>query len=135
MLDDALTAAAGAEAAGRTVLLAAADRRTVNELNARTHAERIRTGTVRTTGITLRDGLTGGIGDRIVTRRNNRRPRTSDGFVRNGGLWTITDVLPDGGLRVQAINQPTGPSLRLPATYVAEAVELGYATPPPVARV
>jgi ATP-dependent exoDNAse (exonuclease V) alpha subunit len=128
VLDDALSAAAGAEAAGRTVLLAAADRRTVNELNARTRAERIRTGTVRTTGITLSDGLTGGIGDRIVTRRNNRRLRTSDGFVRNGDLSTITDVLPDGGLRVQPINQPSGPSLRLPATYVADAVELGYAT-------
>jgi len=128
MLDDALSAATDAEAQGRTVLLAAADRRTVNELNARTRAERIRMGTVRTTGITLSDGLTGGVGDRIVTRRNNRRLRTRDGFVRNGDLWTITDVLPDGGLRVQPINQPSGPSLRLPATYVADAVELGYAT-------
>ncbi|WP_203748038.1 hypothetical protein [Cellulomonas chitinilytica] len=86
MLDDALTAAAEAEAQGRVVLLAAADRRTVNELNARSRAEHVRTGTVRTTGITLSDGLTGGVGDRIVTRRNNRRLRTSDGFVRNCDL-------------------------------------------------
>lgn len=128
MLEDALTAAAGADAQGRTVLLAAADRRTVSELNARTRGERIRTGQVRTAGVTLSDGLTGGVGDRIVTRRNNRRLRTTDGFVRNGDLWQVTAVLPDGGLRVQPVGEPAGPSLRLPATYVAESVELGYAT-------
>ncbi len=128
MLDDALSTATDAESQGRIVLLAAADRRTVNELNARTRAERIRTGTVRTTGITLSDGLTGGIGDRIVTRRNNRRLRTADGFVRNGDLWQITDVLPDGGLRVQPIGDPARGTLRLPPVYVAESVELGYAT-------
>ncbi|WP_246280622.1 MobF family relaxase [Cellulomonas humilata] len=128
MLDDALSAATDAEAQGRTVLLAAADRRTVNELNARARAERIRTGTVRTTGITLSDGLTGGVGDRIVTRRNNRRLRTNDGFVRNGVLWQITDVLPGGGLRVRPVGDPASGTLRLPAAYVAESVELGYAT-------
>lgn len=128
MLDNALSAASDAEAEGRTVLLAAADRRTVNELNTRTRAERIRTGAVRTTGITLSDGLTGGVGDRIVTRRNNRRLRTSDGFVRNGDLWQITDVLPDGGLRVQPVADPASGTLRLPAAYVTESVELGYAT-------
>ncbi|WP_315097408.1 hypothetical protein [uncultured Cellulomonas sp.] len=128
MLDAALSVATEADAEGRVVLLAAADRRTVNELNARTRAERVRTGQVRPAGVTLSDGLTGGIGDRIMTRRNNRRLRTSDGFVRNGDLWTITNVLPDGGLRVQPINQPDGAALRLPGQYVAEAVELGYAT-------
>ncbi|WP_235518742.1 MobF family relaxase [Cellulomonas sp. Leaf334] len=129
MLEDALAAATDADAETRTVLLAAADQRTVNELNARTRAERIRTGLVRPAGVTLSDGLTGGVGDRIVTRRNNRRLRTSDGFVRNGDLWRITAVLPDGGLRVQPIKQPDGgAALRLPAQYVAEAVELGYAT-------
>ncbi|WP_235523308.1 MobF family relaxase [Cellulomonas sp. Root485] len=128
MLEDALTAAAAAEAHGQVVLLAAADRRTVNELNSRSHAERVRTGTVRTAGITLSDGLTGGVGDRVVTRRNNRRLPTSDGFVRNGDLWQITAVLPDGGLRVRSIDDPASGTLRLPATYVADAVELGYAT-------
>lgn len=128
MLDVASTAAAAAEADGQVVLLAAADRRTVNELNARSRAERVRIGEVRTTGITLSDGLTGGVGDRIVTRRNNRRLCTSDGFVRNGDLWKITAVLPDGGLRVRTIDDPAGGTLRLPAAYVADSVELGYAT-------
>nr|WP_291881653.1 AAA family ATPase [Cellulomonas sp.] len=128
MLDDALVAATAAEAQGRTVLLAAADRRTVNELNARVRAERIRTGAARTTGVTHSDGLTGGVGDRIVTRRNNRRLRTSDGFVRNGDLWQITEVLPGGGLRVVPVGDPAAGTLRLPGAYVDESVELGYAT-------
>lgn len=127
MLEAALSAAAAAEADGQVVLLAAADRRTVNELNARNRAERVRSGTVHTTGIALSDGLTGGVGDRIVTRRNNRRLRTSDGFVRNGDLWQITAVLPDGGLWVQPAGAGGG-TLRLPAAYVTESVELGYAT-------
>jgi hypothetical protein len=100
----------------------------VNELNARARGERIRTGEVAATGVTLSDQLIGGVGDRIVTRRNNRRLRTTAGFVRNGDLWQITAVLPDGGLRVQPVGEPAGSTLRLPATYVAESVELGYAT-------
>ncbi|WP_041574346.1 MobF family relaxase [Cellulomonas gilvus] len=128
MLGDALASAAAAEADGRVVLLAAADRRTVSELNARSRAERVRTGTVHADGVTLGDGLTGGVGDRVVTRRNNRRLRTGEGFVRNGDLWQITAVLPDGGLRVRPAGDPAGATLRLPAAYVAANVELGYAT-------
>ena len=118
---------------GRTVLLAAADRRTVNELNARTRAERIRTGTVRTTGITLSDGLTGGVGDRIVTRRNNRRLRTSDGFVRNGDLWTITDVLPDGGLRVRPVSDPAGGTAAAARARTSPRPSSSATPPPPPA--
>ncbi|WP_233549789.1 ATP-dependent DNA helicase [Cellulomonas rhizosphaerae] len=128
LLDDALAAAAAAGAHGQVVLLAAADRRTVSDLNARSRAERVRAGEVRATGVALSDGLTGGVGDRIVTRRNNRRLRTGDGFVRNGDLWQVSAVLPDGGIRVRAIGDADGATLRLPAAYVAEAVELGYAT-------
>lgn len=128
MLDDAIDAATTATAEGRVALLAAADRRTVNELNARTRAERIRTGQIHPDGITLADGLTGGVGDVVTTRRNNRRLHTADGFVRNGDLWQITATLPDGGLRVRPIHDPDGPTLRLPADYVTESVELGYAT-------
>ncbi len=128
MLDRAITAATDATAEGRVVLLAAADRRTVNELNSRVRADRILTGQIAPAGIPLADGLLGGVGDRIMTRKNNRRLRTADGFVRNGDLWQITAVLPDGGLRVRPADAPDAPTLRLPAAYVAESVELGYAT-------
>jgi len=79
--------------------------------------------------VRLHDGLTAGAGERVVTRRNHRRLATSDGFMRNGALWDVTEVLPDGALRVRAAHADLDArSVRLPAEYVAEHVELGYAT-------
>ena len=141
MLDAAYTAWHDAEQAGRLAVLAASDNATVTELNDRAHHDRVTDGQV--TGscqLTLADGLDAGVGDRIVTRRNNRRLRTDHGHVRNGNLWTITDVQPDGSLLV--VPEPghhigrdddttggaaAGP-VRLPAPYVRDHVELGYAT-------
>jgi conjugative relaxase-like TrwC/TraI family protein len=132
MLDAALDAAAAARQAGHTAVLQAADNRTVRDLNARAHADGVLSATVTVDGVTLHDGLTAGVGDRVVTRRNNRRLRTTDGFVRNGDLWDITAVLPDGSVRARAASNPDRPddgaTVRLPAAYVAANVELGYAT-------
>src|SRR5690606_38524418 len=86
---------------GRVAVLQAVDNRTVRELNARIRADRITTGHAAPAGASLRDGLTAGVGDRILTRRNHRRLTTADGFVRNGALWDVTAVLPDGSLRVR----------------------------------
>lgn len=127
MLDQAYRAWATDVADGRTALLLAADRTTVTALNTRAHDDRVAAGLVAPDGITLADDATGGRGDIVVTRRNDRRvPTTDGGYVRNGALWTITDVQPDGALEV-ASNAPTGGSVRLPADYVREHVELGYA--------
>jgi len=109
-------------------VLQAVDNRTVRELNARIRADRITTGTAAPTGVALHDGLTAGVGDRIVTRRNHRRLNTADGFVRNGALWDVTAVLPDGSLRVRPAGHTDAATVRLPADYVADHVELGYAT-------
>ncbi len=131
MLDAALDAVTTARANGRVAVLQAADNRTVRELNARAHADGVLSGTVSREGVPLHDGLTAGIGDRIVTRRNHRRLRTTDGYVRNGSLWDITAVLPDGSVRARpahAPDQSDDGAVHLPATYVAENVELGYAT-------
>ena len=51
----------------------------------------MRCGTVERDGIELHDGRTAGVGDQIVSRRNDRRLTTRDGrhFVKNGDLWTI----------------------------------------------
>lgn len=133
MLDAALNAATTAREQGRVAILQAVDNRTVRDLNARARSHNILAGTVTRDGVTLHDGLTAGVGDRIVTRRNHRRLTTPDGFVRNGALWDVTAVLPDGAFRVRATT-PDGrtghdaPTVRLPAAYVAEHVELGYAT-------
>ena len=129
MLDAALGGYQAARAAGRVAVLQAADNRTVRDLNAMAHADGLRSAAVREGGAELHDGLVAGVGDRVVTRRNHRRLRTSDGFVRNGNLWDVVGVSDDGGLRVQPASpgRDSGPVL-LPAAYVAEHVELGYAT-------
>ncbi|WP_225755201.1 MobF family relaxase [Actinotalea sp. Marseille-Q4924] len=133
MLDAAIVAVTTAEERGRVAVLQAVDNRTVRELNARLRADRVAAGRVSPTGAPLHDGLRAGVGDRVVTRRNHRRLATADGFVRNGALWDVTAVLPDGVLRVRPAAAEPGlragaQSVRLPADYVADHVELGYAT-------
>ena len=133
MLDDALAAASAARDRGRVAVLQAADNRTVRDLNSRARADGILAGTIAREGVTLHDGLTAGVGDRIVTRRNHRRLATTDGYVRNGAFWDVTAVLPGGALRVRpathdGLHDADTQAVRLPESYVAEHVELGYAT-------
>lgn len=114
------------EHAGRRALMIAADRATVRALNERARAERVAAGLVSAAGAPLHDGLVAGIGDRVVTRRNDRRLGAGNRWVKNGDTWIITAVTTDGGLTVQ---RPSGgPAVRLPAGYVSEHVKLGYAT-------
>ena len=111
---------------GRTSLLIAADNTTVSRLNARARLDRVTTGEVEPDGIPLHDGNHVGIGDRIVTRLNNRRLRIGKrGFVQNGNLWTVIRRWDDGSLTVQNDDLET---VTLPSTYVRESVELAYAT-------
>jgi hypothetical protein len=129
MLDAALDAVEVARDDGRTAVLQAADNRTVRDLNTRAHAHGVLAGTVSRDGVVLHDGLTAGIGDRIVTRHNNRRLITTHGYVRNGDLWDVTAIGRDGSLRARAVGSPVRVgTIRLPAGYVTEHVELGYAT-------
>ncbi len=94
-----------------------------------------------------RDGTAAGVGDTIITRRNNRNLRTMAGrdWVRNGDIWTITAVgddgtitiardygtsttiRDDGTIRARRRGRRFGGSIVLPASYVAEHVDLGYA--------
>ena len=62
-----------------------------------------------------------GVGDRVMTRRNDR-----DLAVANRDTWTITGIDPDGTLTVQGDGRAGSRSL--PAGYVHEHVELAYAT-------
>ncbi|BDO40646.1 MobF family relaxase [Cellulomonas sp. NTE-D12] len=131
VLDTAVLAAGQDAVAGKVVLLQAADTRTVHELNARAHAAAVLDGRARRDGgVPLADQTVATVGDRVVTRHNDRRLRTTDGFVRNGALWDVTATAPDGSLTVRPADhrdQP-GADVRLPAGYVREHVELGYAT-------
>ena len=70
------------------------------------------------------------VGDVVTTRRNQRLLRTSTGdSVRNRDYWTIDAITPDGGLAVARIDGHG--TVTLPADYVAEHVQLGYAATEP----
>lgn len=138
VIEQALDGAEDAARVGRVALLQAADLRTVRELNARARQRAVLGGGVTPSGVTLRDGLVAGVGDRVLTRRNARHLPTGDGYVRNGTLWTVTAVHLDGSVHARPVE--SGPSARagerrwrgdgsvhLPAGYVAEHLELGYA--------
>ena len=143
VIDQALDAGDAAASAGRVALLQAADLRTVRELNARARQRAVVRGEAGADGVGLHDGLVAGVGDRVVTRYNDRRLRAGDGYVRNGALWDVAAIDPDGAMRVRpalptpprggtgrwrkGIQQPGDGTVRLPAEYVAAHVELGYA--------
>jgi DNA primase catalytic core len=114
-----------ARQAGADALMVAPTRALVAELNARAQAHR-RDGNRPTRTVALADGSDAAIGDVIITRLNDRRLRTSGtDWVRNGDRWTITGIATNGDLR--AIHQTNRQTVILPAGYVTESVELGYA--------
>ncbi len=135
MSAEAYSAWATAIRQGRSALLIAADNATVADLNAQARATRVRTGAVEPAGVGLHDDTVAGVGDVIVTRRNRRDLRTSTrAWVRNGDLWMVTARANDGSLLLQRTAEiksqvrASKSEVRLPAGYVAEHVELGYAT-------
>ena len=142
--DAAYTAWAHDTATGAHALLIAGDNDTVRDLNHRAHTDLVATGAVREDmTVSLADGLHAGRGDRIVTRQidryltdgttgsTGRNGRRTDGFVRNGQQWLIDHVDADGSLTVRLLGgdrQPDAARIVLPADYVAQHVELAYAT-------
>ncbi|MET3803993.1 conjugative relaxase-like TrwC/TraI family protein [Nakamurella sp. UYEF19] len=133
-------------ARGNVSLLIAADNATVSALNQQARAELVALGHVEAAGVALADGLTAGRGDRIVTREidrvltdgsghgriiSARTGKRDAGFVQNGQQWQVQQSMPDGSLTVRLLNsagKPTGRPVTLPAGYVAEHVQLSYAT-------
>ncbi len=66
-------------------------------------------------------------GDLVITRHNDRRlPVGSRDWVKNGDRWRVASVAADGSLRVQSLRSKH--AVALPADYVREWVDLGYAT-------
>jgi conjugative relaxase-like TrwC/TraI family protein len=111
---------------GTTSLMIAGDLGSVSELNARARTDRVAEGAVADVGLEVAGGGTAGVGDLVVTRQNDRRLCTGRGWVRNGDRWTVTATDQDGAMTVQRANG--GGMVVLPATYVAEHVELAYAS-------
>jgi hypothetical protein len=119
---------------GGTSLLIAATTADVSALNARARLERATVGQVEADGIVLHDGNLAGVGDWIVTRANARTlrygRRSRGRWVHNGDTWEVARRHRDGSLTVRHLDSPGAEargSVRLPASYVAESVELGYA--------
>ncbi|WP_223397214.1 MobF family relaxase [Nocardioides rotundus] len=113
---------------GLVSVLIAETRDDVTTLNARARADLILDGTLtRGREVALHDGTTAGVGDTIITRHNDRRLRNNRAWVRNGETWTITAVRDDGSVTIRPTGRRRGGSIVLPASYVAEHVDLGYA--------
>jgi hypothetical protein len=99
----------------------------VRELNRLARADRVAAGQVVAEGLGLADGSVAGVGDVVVARRNDRHLRLIDGeWVRNRDRFMVTATYEDGSMAVRALG--TGGETILPAAYVSEHVELGYAT-------
>ena len=126
--DQAYDAWAADRAAGLDSVLLAPTRDLVSQLNARARADRLSTTpTERGREVDLADGNRASAGDVIVTRRNSRRLVISrSNWVKNGDRWRVEQVLAGGCLVARHLE--LGRSVELPADYVAEHVQLGYAT-------
>ena len=115
--------------AGLSSVLVTEAKATVTKLNQRARAERILAGeTEAGREVELADGNRASVGDLIVTRRNQRHLRSlRGGWVHNGDRWQITDVTPDGSVIAVRTDQKGASTVVLPASYVRESVDLGYA--------
>ncbi|MHB8186340.1 MAG: ATP-dependent DNA helicase, partial [Dermatophilaceae bacterium] len=112
--------------AGKRSLMIANDSQTVLDLNNRARTDRVAAGEVNQSGVQTASGSVVGVGDSVVTRRNQRGLATGRGWVKNGDQWTVNGLHSDGSIDVRRTNG-TGRAT-LPAAYVRDHVELGYAT-------
>jgi len=112
--------------AGTPSLMIAPDAATVAELNSRARADRVAAGQVAEDGVRVAAGQTIGVGDEVVTRRNDRHLVTGTGWVKNGDRWVVTATRDDGRMTIRRAGGHG--VVVLPTDYVAQHVELGYAT-------
>jgi hypothetical protein len=125
-IDQAFTAWSHDRAAGLDTVLLAATNDTVRELNTRARGDRLN-GQPAGREVRLHDGTAASPGDQVVTRRNDRRiPISSTDWVKNGDRWQIQTLNIDGSLQVRHLASRR--TVQLPADYVRDHVELGYAT-------
>lgn len=129
MIDQAYESWAADTSNGLESILIAPDNDAVTALNERAHAELVDRKVVDATHVVrLSDGLSAGKGDTVIARQNDRRVKDEAGdFIRNGTLIQITSKpCSNGSIRGRRLD--TGHSIRLSCEYLAESVELGYAT-------
>lgn len=128
MVDSAYAAWRADLIAGRATVLVSDSNESVTALNTRARTDLILDGVVRgPREAGLQDGTRAATGDVVITRRNDRRLRVGRGWVRNGDRWNVMDVRDDGSMSLQRAGATWGATVIVPADYVAEHVELGYA--------
>ncbi|WP_425280767.1 MobF family relaxase [Leucobacter coleopterorum] len=114
--------------AGRSAILIADTNENVTDLNERARRDLIAAGRVDAEReVQLRDGTRAGVGDTIITRKNDRTLRSRHGWVRNGERWLVTGVRDDGSVFIRPAAMRRGGGILLPAAYVTEHIDLGYA--------
>ncbi|HVA08747.1 MAG TPA: AAA family ATPase, partial [Acidimicrobiales bacterium] len=110
---------------GRSVVVMAADHDSVDQLAMRARAERVAAGEVEPEGILVANH-TVGVGDEIVTTRNDRQLITTTGaWVRNGDRWQITSRTQTDALQLVSLDGRG--KVTLPGGYVQDHVALAYA--------
>ncbi|MCM4082198.1 MobF family relaxase [Paractinoplanes hotanensis] len=111
---------------GRTSLILVETERETADIAVQARRLLVRAGLVQAgPTVQLRDGTRAGVGDLVVTRRNNRMLFAGDAFVANRTQWRVVQLGPDGELLVEDTTNETRTAL--PAAYVAEHVQLAYA--------
>jgi len=130
MIEDVFRKYSADVTAGKQSIMIASTNETVTRLNDLAQAHAIEHGQVSTGAgaVALHNSSRAHLGDTIVTRKNARRLVVNSGqdFVKNGDLWRVTDLHDDG--RITAQHLAHGGKVTLPAGYVQESVELGYAS-------
>ena len=119
--------------AGRRVFIVAGTNERAARVAGRFRDGLVAHGRVEADGLRLGDGNLAGVGDRIVTRVNERTMTTSRGrFVTNRSVYQVLSRHRDGALTVGVVDPVTGSvdgndSVTLTAGYVADNVILEYA--------
>ncbi len=125
MADDLFDAWCADTERGLDAIMLAPTRERVAELNQRARDQRL-AGAVPDRAVDLADSNQASVGDVIITRQNNRLLRVAaNDWVKNGDRWTVVALDPGG---IRACHTQSGRLVTLPSKYVAEQVELGYAS-------
>ena len=129
MLDAAYEAWRADTRSGLVSALVTESAHAVRALNERARAERITLdGVADGREIILAGGVPASTGDIVITRRNDRTLQVlGSGWVKNGDRWRITDIRKDGSVVVRRLDPGRRGSVVLPADYVGEHLDLGYA--------
>ena len=126
MMDAAYLAWAADVKAWRTSILVAEAMEMV-AFNRRARADRIVANPIGDIEVNLADGTRASEATSSSPGTTTAASTLRGGWVRNGDRWTVTRVHKDGSMQVQRLGVDFGGTVTLPAAYVAEHVDLGYA--------